>query len=30
MEAILGAAAFVVMFGMWVIAPRYFRAEERE
>ncbi len=30
MEALLGVVSFVVMFGMWVVAPRFFHGRRSE
>ncbi len=30
MEIILGIGSFVVMFGMWVVVPRYFHGRRSE
>lgn len=30
MEAVFGLGAFVVMFGMWVVAPRFIKGESEE
>jgi hypothetical protein len=29
-EAVFGISAFVVMFGLWVVAPRLIKGEEKE